>query len=399
LGKIRNPTISRSSAKNSSGLKPTLSDAVIVARTQSYEEYAGFNSGPAIEIWVRIAAFLSLRSPNTQSTYTGILREWMQFLKADYGTALGARIFVAASDLHSAAYRNWLLEQPGEVARMSRSQESEVTTSSIGPVIKRLHKFQTKNMGLEGTQSNATIAKKLSALRRIYRMVVGAGLITRNPFDSDQVPSPSKDSGRKRPTEMLEYAEVRLLLQQPDTTQPKGVRDAALLAALFGGALRRSEAAALKIGDVKFTTAGTMYLYLRSTKAKSDARQAVPAWAAKTINALLAQRKLEAARDGDFLFISYSGKGGLIPTRAGVSVSGLYKLFKQYCRKAGISSYMTPHSARATAITKLLADGVTHREVKEFSRHASIQMVEVYDKRRTSVDENPAKDLSFEDKK
>jgi integrase len=48
----------------------------------------------------------------------------------------------------------------------------------------------------------------------------------------------------------------------------------------------------------------------------------------------------------------------------------------------------SPTCARATAITKLLADGIPHRQVQEFSRHASIQMVEWYDKRRFSVDEN-----------
>jgi integrase len=66
---------------------------------------------------------------------------------------------------------------------------------------------------------------------------------------------------------------------------------------------------------------------------------------------------------------------------------------------AGAGRYATPHSARATAITKLLADGIPHREVQEFSRHSSIQMVEWYDKRRFSVEQSPAKELSYEPKK
>ncbi len=56
---------------------------------------------------------------------------------------------------------------------------------------------------------------------------------------------------------------------------------------------------------------------------------------------------------------------------------------------------MSPHSARATAITKLLDSGFSHRDVQEFSRHASVQMVEIYDKRRLQVDESPAKKLEF----
>ena len=94
--------------------------------------------------------------------------------------------------------------------------------------------------------------------------------------------------------------------------------------------------------------------------------------------------------------MSYRGQGGKAATNRPLSTSGLYSLFTQYCRLAGASKYITPHSARATAITKLLADGIPHRQVQEFSRHSSVQMVEVYDKRRIGVEENPAKDLDFE---
>jgi integrase len=63
----------------------------------------------------------------------------------------------------------------------------------------------------------------------------------------------------------------------------------------------------------------------------------------------------------------------------------------------GAGPHVTPHSARATAITKLLTDGIPHREVQAFSRHASIQMVEHYDKRRFDVERSPAKGLEFDE--
>jgi integrase len=103
--------------------------------------------------------------------------------------------------------------------------------------------------------------------------------------------------------------------------------------------------------------------------------------------------------DGDYLFIGFTGKGGQTITTKPMSDTGLYLLFKQYCMAAGAGMHATPHSARATAITKLLADGIPHREVQEFSRHSSIQMVEWYDKRRFSVEESPAKELSYGPKK
>ena len=220
--------------------------------------------------------------------------------------------------------------------------------------------------------------------------------VTLNPFDSDRVPAPSPHSGRKRPTEMVDFSLVKKIISLPDTKQPKGIRDRALLALLFGAGLRRGEVIKLRLADVKRTPRGTTFLYLRSTKAKRDAEQAIPSWAANFLAELVAVRRAHKAQDGDYLFVSFRGKGGLVETNHPLSSHGIYQLFKAYCRAAGAGSHVSPHSARATAITRLLDEGVSHRDVQEFSRHASVQMVEVYDKRRVGVDQNPAKDLDYD---
>ena len=348
-------------------------------------------SRPEGEFWIRLSAFLSMRSPKTQETYLGIVREWCRFLKVEAGTLQAAQKLLSVSDIHAIAYKNWLETRPGETPRSQRKE-----SSSREIIIHRKSKAQ-KKVGLESTLSNATISKKFAALRRIYRMLIGTGLgITQNPFDVDKVPAPAKDAGRKRPTEMLDFSLVKKVVNSPDSSTPKGLRDKAILSALFGGGLRRSEVAALRVGDVRRTSAGTLYVYLRSTKAKRDAEQALPSWAAECIDKLAKQRVKNGAGGADYLFVSYTGQAGKTPTSDPVSASGIYKLFKFYCRMAGAGKFVTPHSARATAITKLLADGIPHRDVQEFSRHSSIQMVELYDKRRVGVEKNPAKVLDYD---
>ena len=341
-------------------------------------------------VWVRLSAFLSTRAKNTQETYLGVLKEWCAFLGVEPGTPAASRKLLAASDLHAIAYRAWLKRQPGMRPRMRRSESA---SKALATEVRRAEKRD----GLQATQSNATIWKKFAALRRMYRVLIAANLgLAENPFDRDRVPPPSKESGRKRPTEMLDFEVVREVLELPDARTPKGLRDAAILATLFGGGLRRSEAAGIRVGDVKRSASGTAYVYLRATKARKDAAQALPAWAAKPVLALCAARKREGASDADYLFVSYRGRGGASPAPgAPVSHSGIYRLFKQYCMRAGARGHVSPHSARATAITKLLSDGVPHRLVQEFSRHSSVQMVEVYDKRRIGVDENPAVGLDY----
>jgi integrase len=357
------------------------------------------NSEPSSRVWLRISAFLSLKSPATRVTYSGIISEWCEFLGCKAGTAASAARITAATDLHAIAYRKFLEQRPGEKPRFernlakARSASRELSSNSASGRGK-------KKDGLDATQSNATIHKKFAALRRIYRMLVASNLgISENPFEADKVPPPPKDAGRKRPTQMIEFELVMEIISQPDISTPKGRRDRAILAVLFGGGIRRSELVALRIGDVRKTSSGTTVLYLRHTKAKRDAEQALPSWAAEPLWALVEERKKDKASEGDYIFIGFTGRAGKAVSNNPISDTGVYLLFKHYCAAAGAGAFATPHSARATAITKLLADGVPHREVQEFSRHASIQMVEWYDKRRFDVEQSPARGLNYEKKR
>jgi integrase len=194
---------------------------------------------------------------------------------------------------------------------------------------------------------------------------------------------------------MVDFELVLEIVHAPDPAHAKGKRDRAVLATLFGGGLRRSEIVALRLGDVRKTSNGTTFLYLRYTKAKKDAEQALPEWAATLLAEYVSERRAEGADEADFLFIGYTGRGGKTPSSRPISDSGVYHLFRSYCLRVGAGQFVTPHSARATAITKLLTDGISHREVQAFSRHSSIQMVELYDKRRFDVEKSPAKGLTY----
>ena len=354
------------------------------------EDHSHKSSG-SVNVWNAISAFLSMKSENTRATYLGVVKQWCQFLGAEAGSDEAARLMLNATDIHAAAYKTWLEGQKGQRPRMEQSGSSKVSTPSLE------RRKASSSDGLQRTLTNSTITKKFAALRRMYRVLIAHDLgISANPFDTDRVPPPPKHAGQKRPTEMVSFEQVKAIVELPDTETPKGRRDQALLAVLFGGGLRRSEAIKLRLGDVRKTSRGTTFLRLRATKGKSDADQALPKWAAEYIWALHAERTSLGAQSGDFLFVSFRGQGGKTATNKPLSASGVYRIFVAYCKQAGIENHVSPHSARATAITKLLDQGLTHREVQEFSRHASVQMVEVYDKRRIGVDQNPAKDLDFD---
>ena len=74
----------------------------------------------------------------------------------------------------------------------------------------------------------------------------------------------------------------------------------------------------------------------------------------------------------------------------------VYRLFKEYLARFKLNPDYSPHCARVTAITQLLKQGMNHREVQELSRHASVAMVERYDRRRFEIEESPSKKLSYD---
>lgn len=339
------------------------------------------------EVWIRISAFLSLKTPNTQKTYIGIIKEWTNFLGAEVGTEAGANLILNATDLHAISYKRFLEKKRGQAPRVQ-------TSKTVRDVSTRV-RVNEKQFGTSYNLTTSTISKKFTALRRIYRMFISANLCSLNPFDIDKVPINSKKSGQKRPTEMIDFDLVKKIITTPNPKTIQGLRDRLILSLLFAGGLRRSEVANLIMDDVRESEGGTFYLKLRATKSGKDFEQALPLWCSSTLLAYLNFRKQEGALSGDKLFMGFAGKNQEKSNDKPLTTSGIYRLFKIYCQKAGAGAFVSPHSARATAITKLLADGISHREVQEFSRHSSIQMVEAYDKRLFGVDRNPGRNLKY----
>lgn len=339
------------------------------------------------EVWIRISAFLSLKTPNTQKTYIGIIKEWTDFLGGEIGTEKGATLILSATDLHAISYKHFLEKKRGQAPRVKTSKE-------IKDISTRVYVNQ-KSFGTSYNLTTSTIAKKFTALRRLYRMFISSNLCKLNPFDIDKVPINTKKSGQKRPTEMIDFDLVRKIINTPNEKTMQGLRDKLILSLLFAGGLRRSEVANLIMDDVRASEGGTFYLKLRATKSGKDFEQALPLWCSSILIKYLEFRKSEGALSGDKLFMGFAGKNQIKSDNKPLTPSGIYRLFKIYCEKAGAGSFVSPHSARATAITKLLSDGISHREVQEFSRHSSIQMVETYDKRLFGVDRNPGKNLKY----
>lgn len=294
---------------------------------------------------------------NTRRRYTTAARLFAQFVNANPETRSGmVRLFRADLD-DALAFFQWLGTRPGQDGK---------------------------------GESDRTLQNCYAALRSIYRRFEADKLVSKNPFHTAKMCISWRCKEEKRPTALIPFDKVYELLELPDPRAASGIRDRALLSIMFGGGLRRSEARNLRLGDVKVSPGGKVYLDLGKTKSGKIRHQPLPPWAASSFSVLVSQRKAEKAEKLDYLFVFYYENGKV---RGQISESTLYRTFRGYCEQLGIKA--APHAARATAASMLLDMGHSHDEVKEFLGHGSTRMVCVYDRRKKGVEENIGNLLDF----
>ena len=161
--------------------------------------------------------------------------------------------------------------------------------------------------------------------------------------------------------DVLSIEEMEQLLNQPDLSLVKGVRDRAILEVLYASGLRVSELCGLTIRDVD-----DEYMRIRG---KGGKERLVPI-GRKAISAI--DRYLHF-RDGPLEETLFVGKGGQPIDRVTV-----WKMIKSYAVQAGISKSISPHTFRHSFATHLLDNGADLRVIQELLGHSSITSTDRY---------------------
>lgn len=232
----------------------------------------------------------------------------------------------------------------------------------------------------------ATIKRKHLVLKNIFKELGEVGYIPKNPFDFPLAQASS--APQKRPTKPLPFEKVLEICDMPEEGTPKGVRDRAILATLFGNGGRRGELKQILLGNVNKLKNGGMAYHIFKTKGGRSRTKYLPPWAATRLETLIAMRLLNGAADEEPVFI---GKHG-----GAINGSIVYRLFKKYVELAGLDpKEYSPHSARATMATYLEANGASIKEIMEVGGWASSSSAERYIKREFDESNNPAFTIDF----
>ena len=209
----------------------------------------------------------------------------------------------------------------------------------------------------------SSAGRRLSVFRRFYRWATREGLSLDDPTVRMDAPRQ-----RMRLPGTLTEAQVEALLAAPDTDEPLGLRDRAMLELLYASGLRVSELVTLKSVHV-----GLSENVLRIT-GKGSKERLVPfgVEASDWLTRYLGQARAQilGGQVSDALFVT--GRG------AAMSRQMFWKLVKKYALHAGITQHLSPHTLRHAFATHLLNHGADLRVVQMLLGHADISTTQVY---------------------
>lgn len=217
-------------------------------------------------------------------------------------------------------------------------------------------------------------ARQLSSFRRFFRYIMREGLRDDDPTTDIEMPR----IGRSLP-QTLSEEEVDALLNAPNTDEPLGHRDRAMLELLYATGLRVSELINLKQSQINFNQ-GVLRII-----GKGDRERLIPLgeesqrWLKNFIDGPRMEILLE--RQTDYLF----------PTRRGdrMTRQAFWHIIKRYAEKSGIRKKMSPHSLRHAFATHLLNRGADLRVVQLLLGHSDLSTTQIY----THVARERLKDL------
>ena len=212
--------------------------------------------------------------------------------------------------------------------------------------------------------ARSTIARKVSAIRSLYKFLYQQGHVSENPAAVLRTPKQEK----KLP-EFLTMSEIERLMDAPDTSDWTGARDLAMLETLYGGGLRVSELVGMNTEDVDLSSG---IARIRG-KGKKERLSPLGGSAAAAIREYLSMRSsIDLSRkDPRAMFIN-AVDGRRLTARS------VRRMLRKRLLEAGLDGSLSPHDLRHSFATHLLQNGADLRSVQELLGHEHLSTTQIY---------------------
>jgi len=258
-------------------------------------------------------------SPHTIRAYGRDLAQWVRFVaQSERADAVAARLELGA------------------------------TTRDVRAWLAALH-----GRGLDAV----SVARKLAAVRSLYRFLARRGVVRRNPAREVRAPRVARKLVTFLPTD-----EAKAMVDARALGGDARERDVAVLEMLYATGLRVSELAGLDLDAVDRDARTVRVL------GKGGKERMVPygAPAARALDTYLGRR----ATDRGPVFVN--ARGGRLTPRS------IHTIVRRAARAAGVTRRVSPHTLRHTFATHLLDGGADLRMIQELLGHSRLSTTQRY---------------------
>lgn len=208
-----------------------------------------------------------------------------------------------------------------------------------------------------------SLARQLTTIKRYQRWLLREGRRNDDPtltVAAPRLPKPLPKS--------LSERDVEALINAPDVETALGLRDRAMLEALYAAGFRVSELIALPLSAVSLSDGVVRIMGKGSKERLVPLGENAQDWIKRYSEA--ARPLLLKGRASEALFVTE--RGGPMTRQM------FWYLIKRHAQTAGIQSALSPHTLRHAFATHLLNHGADLRVVQMLLGHADIATTQIY---------------------
>lgn len=256
--------------------------------------------------------------------------------------------------VHVQMFLNWCTER-------GLTEPVEITR----PVLERYQRYLFHYRKKNGEPlSFSSQHSRLVPLRVWFKWMTRQNYILHNPASELELPR----LGYSLP-DVLNESEAELVLQQPNVSDPVGVRDRAILETLYSTGMRRTELLKLKLPEIDRQRG---LVTIREGKGKKD--RVVPIgeravlWIDKYLNEVRPQFVVEP--DDGTVFLTSQGEP--------FSPNHLSALARAYVESSQVGKGGACHLFRHTMATLMLEGGADIRFIQQMLGHARLDTTQIY---------------------
>ena len=221
----------------------------------------------------------------------------------------------------------------------------------------------------EAGTSASSINQRLTEIRKLALEAADNGLIDHSTAQAIERVEGVRASG-KRLGNWLSKAQAQQLLELPDVTTVKGLRDRAVLAVLLGCGLRREECAGLTVEHIQQREGRWVIVDLVGKRSKTRSVP-MPSWCKSAIDAYMKAAGITTGR-----LFSAMRRGDRLSQTSVFTSQAIYDVVSEYAAKLGVD--VRPHDLRRT-FAKLAHKGSAPVEQIQLSLgHSSLQTTDRY---------------------